>query len=208
MAPRNVERLTNPMNIGDIATGNYFTIEEDGTIQCIGTTNDTWDDFDFGVANLRINPATSKPDFDQDEAEYLFSANSTETVIGDKVTKHSYKINALAWKPHVHWVQENSGNVLWQLEYKIWPANELEPSWVTLQTIDKEFSYTSGSLHQISSFPDIDMSSYSSIAMHVKVRISRIGGDGSDTYTGDTRFLGFDFHVPVDMFGSREVFVK
>jgi len=87
-----------------------------------------YDDFDFNITNLRINPATLKPDFDYVEGEYLFDAATTETVIGSKITKHEFKVGtgvagSNIWYPHVHWVQSNSGNVLWGLEYKIWQAN-------------------------------------------------------------------------------------
>ena len=40
-----------------------------------------WDDFDFSVNNLRINPNTAKPDYNEIEGEYLFDDSTTETVI-------------------------------------------------------------------------------------------------------------------------------
>ena len=167
-----------------------------------------WDDFDFPVSGLRVNPATSKPDYDQDEDEFLFDASSTERVQGAKISLHAFKLDAEEWRPHVHWVQENSGNVVWQLEYKLWPAGEAEPDWVTITTIAKEFTYTSGSIHQISAFTPIDVSSYYSTAIEVKIRVSRLGANAADTYTGDARFMGFDFHVPIDRFGSEEEYTK
>lgn len=167
-----------------------------------------WDDFDFNVSSLLVNPATSKPDYDQVENEYLFSDSSTESVIGSKISRHEFKLQADEWRPHVHWAQSNSGDVVWQLEYKIWPASSVEPSWVTITTTATEFTYTSGVIHQISTFPPIVMSAYDSTAMEVKVRISRLGADASDTYTGDARFMGFDFHVPIDRFGSEQEYVK
>jgi len=169
-----------------------------------------WDDFDFNVNNLRINPSTSKPDFDYMEGEFLFDPDTTETVVGNKITKHAYKVGAVFWKPHIHWAQSNSGNVVWQLEYKMWAANTNEPAaYTTITTILKEFTYTSGILHQISPFADVSMAAYNSVAIHVKVRVSRLGADVADTYSGDVRFLGFDFHVPIDQpTGSRDVYTK
>lgn len=164
-----------------------------------------YEDFDFNVNNLRISPTTSKPDYDQVEGEYLFAI--TEEVHGNKITKHAYKIGAgVIWYPHLHWAQTQNQVVNWQIDYKIWAANTLEPAWTTAQNrVSDEFTYTSGTLHQITKFASIDMSSYNSAALHVKIRIRRI----ADTYTGDARFMGFDFHVPVDQpCGSRQEFIK
>jgi len=174
-----------------------------------------YDDFDFNINNLRINPATFKPDYDYDNGEYLFDASTTETVIGTKITKHEFKVgNGVAgsntWYPHVHWVQSDSGNVVWGLQYKMWQASDLEPEWSSvIKTTAKDFTYTSGAIHQISPFTPIDMGLITSTAVHVKVRVSRIGNDALDTYTGDARFLGFDFHVPINqIFGSRQEYIK
>lgn len=169
-----------------------------------------WDDFDFAVNNLRINPTTNKPDFDFDNAEYLFDPAATETVVGAKISKHEYKTQAAAWKPHVHWAQSAAGVVKWQLEYKMWAANTAEPAgFTTLTTVTNEFTYTSGTIHQISSFADIDMSAFTSAAIYVKVKISRLGADAADTYAADVRFMGFDFHVPIDQpRGSRQPLTK
>jgi len=169
-----------------------------------------WDDFDFSVNNLRINPSTSKPDFNYNEAEYLFDAASTETVVGAKISKHAYKTQAAEWRPHIHWAQSNAGVVKWQLEYKIWAANTAEPaSFSTIVATVPEFAYTTGTIHQITEFSPVNMSSYTSAALYVKVKISRLGGDVADTYTGDARFMGFDFHVPIDQpRGSRDEFTK
>ena len=51
------------------------------------------------------------------------------------------------------------------------------------------------------------MNAINSTAIHAKIRISRLGGNAADTYVGDARFLGFDFHVPVDQLGSRQEFI-
>lgn len=172
--------------------------------------NYPWDDFDFSVSNLRVNPSTSKPDYDADEDEYTFDDGSTETVVGSRISRHEFAQDQPEWRPHVHWVQNASGNVVWQLAYKIWPSNTLEPSsYTTISAHTPEFAYTSGALHQITKLPHVDVAAFANTtAMMVKVRISRLGGDANDTMSGDARFLGFDFHVQIDAFGSRQEFIK
>lgn len=173
--------------------------------------NYVWDDWSFSVSNLRVNPITSKPDYDQDNIEYLFDDSSTETVVASGITSHQFKLGeaGLTWRPHVHWVQEVSGRVLWKLEYKLWDADALEPtSWTTIQSTTDEFVYTSGSLHQITIFPYIDASAFNSTAVCGKFKLSRVGGDALDTYVGDARLLSFDIHIPLDQLGSRQEFIK
>jgi len=174
-------------------------------------SNYVWDDFSFPVNNLRVNPVTSKPDYNQDEIEFLFDDSTTETVSGSRITSHKFKtgVSGLEWRPHVHWIQESSGDVVWQLQYKIHCIGDDEPSWSSpITTTAKSRPYVSGALHQISSFAPIDVSSIDTTACIVKVRVSRLGGDAADTYVGDARFDSFDFHVPIDQMGSRQEFIK
>lgn len=170
-----------------------------------------YDDFSFPVSNLRVNWVTSKPDYDQNEIEYLFASNTTETVVGAQITKHSFKSGGEGnmWFPHIHWGQATAGVVKWQLEYKIWCANTTEPgSYTVITTTDSEFPYTSGVLHQVSSFTPIDLSIIDTTVCIVKVKVSRLGGDAEDTYPADARFQSFDFHVLIDQLGSRQEFIK
>lgn len=165
--------------------------------------NYPWDDFDFSVNNLRVSPVTSKPDYDSNEGEFLFDSSTTETVVGSRISRHEFASDQTEWRPHVHWAQNAPGNVVWRLEYKIWPANTEEPAYTAISAFTGVFSYTSGVLHQITPLPAVNVTAYSAYtAMMVKVKISRIGGDANDTMAVDARFLGFDFHVQIDKYGS------
>lgn len=172
--------------------------------------NYVWDDFSFPVSNLRINPATTKPDYNYNEGEYLFDASSTETVVGKQITKHQFKagVPGLEWRPHIHWMQSQAGNVIWELQYKISSIGEAEPSYTTIQSTGVVITYTSGIIHQISTFPAVDVSNIDTTACVVTVKVSRLGANASDTYTIDARFQAFDFHVPIDQIGSRQEFIK
>lgn len=176
----------------------------------VPSETDGYDDFAFSVSSL--SKKGDKPEHDLDEDEWLFADNSTESLIGSKISEHRFKLGpGTIWYPHIHWAQESAGNVVWQLAYKIWAADTLEPAWVTIDTIGRtpEFTYVNGVLHQIIEFPEIDMAAYTSSALEVKVQISRLGDDDADTYSGDARFMGFDFHVPINQpRGSRQVFIK
>lgn len=170
--------------------------------------NIVWDDFSFPATALKINAVTSKPDFNQTNIEYLFDDSTKETLIGLQITRHEFKNGNITWNPHVHWIQESSGTVKWELQYSIHCLGEVEPSFTTITTTSTIVSYTTGAIHQISPFPDIELTDFDTTACVVKIKISRLGADVEDTYIGDVRFFSFDFHVPIDQLGSRQIFVK
>ena len=161
-----------------------------------------WDDYEFPMTSVRINPATSKPDFDFDTVDLLFDKDSTETVVGNGQLPHSWKI-ASSLMPHVHWTQKAAGVVVWQLEYKIWDETGVEPSgFTTITTSTVINAYTSGDIAQISTFAAIDLSAITAVSPTIKVRLSRLGGDGSDTYDQDAATQKFDFHRENDTPGG------
>jgi hypothetical protein len=164
-----------------------------------------WEDLTFPVQNLRVNPSTSKPDFDFANVEYLFDDSSTETVVGANQMSHTY-LEGSDLHPHVHWTQDASGTVLWQLEYKMWNLGEAEPgSFTTITTSTTAFTYTSGDLGQLSIFPIISGTG-KTISFNIKVKISRLGG--SDTKSGDALFTSFDIHYEKNSPGSRTELAK
>ncbi len=59
----------------------------------------------------------------------------------------------------------------------------------------------------ISSFDAIDMTDCR-ISCLIIWKLSRIGGDASDTYGADARLLELDFHYKTDSFGSVQEFTK
>ena len=42
----------------------------------------------------------------------------------------------------------------------------------------------------------------------IKWKVSRIGGDGTDTYAADAKLLEVDFHYQIGSIGSGEQFTK
>lgn len=86
--------------------------------------------------------------------------------------------------------------------------DELAP---LLQSTGKAFTYDSHSplvdLAQITSFAEIDGTGKKASSMLV-MKLSRIGGDGSDTYTGDALMVEFDVHYESDGHGTQSEFIK
>ena len=137
----------------------------------------------------------------------LFAAASTEICVGIAQFPHSRKLDSEI-RPHVHWspTTTGSGNVLWRLEYVLADINGTFPG--TYTAIDA-LAAAGGVVgaHQIKSFPAIDASEVGLSAI-MCWKLSRIGGDATDTYAADARLFEFDIHYEIDTIGSDDELAK
>jgi hypothetical protein len=184
----------------------YLQIEADGTLVLIGDAT-VWEDLRFPATQIRVNPATLKPDFDEDNIGYLFAPASTETVLVIAQMPHGWKLESTI-EPHVHWspTTTGTGNVLWRLEYKWVSINGSNPG--TWTTVDLLAAAGGESLkHQISGFTGLDGTG-KGLSSIISMKLSRVGGDATDTYAADALLKEFDIHYEIDTMGSREELVK
>jgi hypothetical protein len=61
--------------------------------------------------------------------------------------------------------------------------------------------------HQIASFGAVSGVGQT-LSSIISIKLSRIGGDGTDTYGADALLKEFDIHYEIDTMGSREELVK
>lgn len=169
--------------------------------------NYVWEDLRFPATQLKVNPATSKPVFDYTNIGYLYDADSTETLFLIAQIPHAWKEGS-GIRPHIHWQPSstNTGNVVWQLEYKWTNVNDTEASEWTALTVTTASSGVVGK-HQVVSFAEIDGTD-KKVSSILVLKLSRIGGNASDTYTGDALLREFDIHYLVDSKGSLMEFIK
>lgn len=148
--------------------------------------------------------ANSKPDFDYTNIGYLFPQNDTSEALYLIVQfPHQYKIGSDTY-PHIHWRQTGANAVTWKMDYKWFNIGDAVPAnFTTLTSNALAITYTSGSIHQISSFPAITGSGKGISSMLV-VKLYR----DDNTTTGDVLAFQFDFHYQVDSFGSSQEFIK
>jgi hypothetical protein len=92
---------------------------------------------------------------------------------------------------------------VWKLDYKWSNPVGAVPAAYSSETITVTLPDHSGGLavNKIGAFTPIDGADYLGSSL-VEWRISRIGGNGSDTYDADCSFIEFDFHYQIDSFGS------
>lgn len=170
-----------------------------------------WDDLRFPATAINPPGAASDPDFDTTRGGWLFDAGSTEMLFVIGQLPHIYK-EGTGIRPHVHWIQENAGDVYWQLDYK-WFNNGASPDadFTTLNTVDKAFTFAIPSpntgIAQISPFTEIDGTGMKASSV-LMMKLSRIGGNGADTYTGDALMVEFDIHYMSDGHGTQLEYTK
>lgn len=192
--------------------GNSYTeITRDGTILSYGKAT-VWDDLTFPANAINPTGAASDADIDASDTVYigtlLFDASATELCAGVAQFPHKMKIGSII-HPHIHWIgtTTGTGNVLWRLSYDIADVNGTFTG--TYTDIDVlAAAPASATKHCLAEFGEIDMSAYTGVSSMMLWRVSRIGGDATDTYAADARLLEFDIHYEIDSMGSREEYVK
>lgn len=173
---------------------------------------ETYEDLRFPATSVNPPGAVSDPDWDTTNGGWLFDDNGTEVVFIIAQLPHSW-VEGSEIEPHVHWQKTTSasGNVLWRLEYKWAPINEVMDSVFTTLNTSSVVGGTpdtdTANKHLISSFGDINTSN-KQISDMLVFKLSRVGGDASDTYGDDARLLEFDIHYKINSKGSLFPYVK
>jgi hypothetical protein len=173
-----------------------------------------WDDLRFPASG--INPAGSAAPPGQDTDTYpgtlLFDAAGTEVVAGLAQFPHGWA-QETDIRPHVHWMKSTSasGNVYWQLRYKWMKIGEVADTNFTTLTSSTPIAGTTDTntahQHLISSFGDVTTAGIE-VSDMLCWELSRVGGNGADTYGADARLLEFDIHIQLDTPGTTPEFSK
>jgi hypothetical protein len=190
------------LSIGTTENNTHF--ESDGTLVFSGSAT-VYKDLIIAANNLK--PGASDPTFAafvDNIYEYRFDDGGTDELHGAVELQHDYKEGS-DMEVHIHWspTTTNVGGVAWRFDYTV--ANMTSgsfPSSVTLTPISG--SYTSGSvnLHQYTTLGTISNPTLK-IGAVIAFRIYRLGGDASDTFTGNAFLHSLGVHYEIDTCGSR-----
>lgn len=175
-----------------------------------------WDDI-LGYSLARsLDASRGHIDYNFDEGTTDFDDSATITntndalIINYQLPHSCYRGTGAVLKPHVHWLQENSGSPYQKVEYRICSLGSAPTTWTAMDASNftKAFTYVSGVLTQLTSFEDIDISSCG-LSCVVQLRIWRDGQNVLDTYgTGKVKMLFMDAHFPKAYLGSKDEFVQ
>lgn len=202
-----VWQLSKPMIFGDYRGGNYSLIMPDGSIRHYGDATG-WDDLCAPATAINPPGAASDPDWDTTNIGWLFDDASTEVLHIVMQMPHSWEEGSMIY-PHVHWMPPSSdtGSVLWRMEYRWTNVGDQEiGAFTTLDVLDAGSG--NNYEHQIAAFAGISGTG-KTLSSIISIKLSRIGGDASDTFVGDALFKEFDIHYQTDTpAGSEEEYVK
>lgn len=135
-----------------------------------------------------------------------FSATLTNGLYWGLQLPHSYKEGSnIGCHLHVTYPDANAGNSRWTLSYS-W-AN-VDGSFPTATTETLTFAAPAAAdVHKIHPFSDI-VGTGKTVSSVLLGKISRIGGDGADTYAAVIYGVSLDCHVEKDSLGSDTVIGK
>lgn len=185
-----------------IVINDTLEVDENGFITFSGAAM-PYDDWTFPFTQVKQG-ANLKPDFDETNVGLLFPQNDpSEKIFMIGQTPHARAVDS-DLMPHIHWTQKAATAVTFKLDYKWYNAGEAEPAgWTTLTSVDNVFSYVSGSLAQITTFPTITGTGMRPSSI-MKCKFYR----DDNTTTGDVLADQFDFHIRRDGMGSANPYTK
>lgn len=192
-----------------------LAIEEDGTIRADGEAA-CWRDELQELIGKKIYDTNGRVTYDVVNATIDFASSATRNnyVIMNIQLNHDWD-ETTPLKPHIHWEQNQNKTPNWLIAYR-WQVNGQPKTedWTELATVSNAFTYTSGTLIQISAFPDIPVPSTAHVSSIIQIKLMRDTDNDSglfsenDAYSGDASGLSLDIHIRVDTFGSRTEYTK
>ena len=201
---------------GDVASGNYFQIEADGTFVLNGNAT-TWRD-ELGVLlGQRLESPAS--DIVQNDAEGTITFKDSARYPTDYMSyvlqiNHDWDLSDVEF--HIHWFQASSANVNWLIEYR-WQVNgQLKTVNWTQQTLKQQiFTYDSGTLVQINDAnvaivppATVNVSDFFQVKLYRDYTNASGLFDSAETSGLDVDALSADMHRKSNMLGSHEEYVK
>ena len=200
--------FTGAMKFGRDA--NHTLLEEDGTMVAVGDAT-CWDDLTNSLAGRRLASSAGSVDYNWAENCITFSGSGDITDDNDKVIlnlqkPHGAKTDSVTHF-HIHWEQTDATDREFTVRYRIQGNGEAKTTaWttvvVTANATSNAFTYTSGTMNQITRLVDIDWST-APLSSTVQIQFTR-----SDAVAGTVNVVFADSHVEYNMLGSRQEFVK
>ena len=204
------EEMPGPLKIGDVAGGNYFEIEADGSPRLYGTATQ-WDD--LLPSSVSVGPGASAPSFTAYNGNLrAYEFIGTTTVIKELQMQwqlsHSW-LEGSAVEPHLHlYVPNNaSGGVIkFYCEYTWVNVDGVEGATTTISGT-LTIGANAGNLHKILKFSSVAGTS-KTLSSVLSARIYRDPADAADTFAASVWLKSADLHRQIDSLGSREEYIK
>ena len=201
--------------IGNIASGNYVSVEENGTIVLNGAAT-VWNDLQFAISSGRTS-ATNAPTWTAligNLSEYTFAVNDYID-LGSQEIPHNYK-EGTDLNVHIHWatntLDATDRAVKWEIEYSIQNnqyINGIGSTFNTQVVISAETAIPANTPAKSGAFTSIGTISGTGLKMgaQIKMRLRRITSAGTAP-TNNPFALQVGIHYECDTEGSRTITAK
>lgn len=192
--------------LGNKGTGNYVQVDDARGVQLFGDCT-VFDDLRFPATAINPTGTIAPATFDTTRIGFSFSASATNQIAIIAQMPYGWKMGS-SIHPHIHWhpIDTNTGNVYWRMEYKWTNMSDAEPSaWTTVNTLDAGDGVADK--YQIADLGAISGTG-KALSSILKIIISRMGGEATDTYASVAILDEFDIHYEVDTLGSSEEYTK
>jgi hypothetical protein len=197
--------------IGDVAGGDYFEIEEDGTVKLNGAAT-AWDDLQVSISNVKL-PASSAPDYELYDfgitggVEFPVLAFAVgEYIFFDVQSSHSMKLSSIL-DNHIHYNTPNTtdigDNFKFQLDV-IGAAINAQWAVPTGSPFTKEIAVAANddTYHRIDDIADIPGIN-TTVSTLYKCKLTRIAAS-TDEYGSDVYITFTACNYEKDGMGSRD----
>lgn len=206
--------------VGVLRTGedttNYANFDSTGHLTMAGTARPWRDELGELIGKKRKGSRITE---DLDEGTLLFSDTcqiADDWVITNVQMNHDKDLSADIY-PHLHWFQASANVPNWMIQYR-WQANggAKTTAWTSAASTGRVFTYTAGTLNQISLFAAISPPVGTALSDIVQFRILRdtdndsglFGTPGTDPLAGSASALMFDVHLMINSLGSTDEYAK
>jgi hypothetical protein len=205
------------LRAGAVSAGNYMEVEADGTMVAIGDAT-AWRDELQSLTGARLQSPSADIQENIPEASVTFETTArypTDYVTTNIQLNHDWDPGTLI-EAHIHWWQVSSDIPNWLIGYRWQKGGSAKTTaWTLLPYSSHIFSYTSGTLNQITDFGTITPpSGYGEVSDIIQFRVYRDVTNvstefgGADPESADVDVMNFDVHITVDTLGSREEYSK
>jgi len=181
-----------------------------------------WDDLSGPLFGARLDTSSGRLDYDPYNGGVNFNANArypNEPVVIPIQLKHALKYGTGAvLRPHFHWLQQQSAIPNFMIAWKKTNYGDVTTfetdftNYSIAKYTTNAFTYTSGTLAQITKFPEIDISDME-ISSSIDIVIFRDSADtsllfGASDPVGSGVVVKYnDSHAQFNKPGSKEEFV-
>lgn len=191
-----------------------FAIQTDGSFRLDGAAT-VFDDMFGDITKVKVSGTGVSLNTTENTVDFTASANLSDYALVVYQMSHKWKMGTTIY-PHFHWVQESSSVPNFLISYRWQKNGEVKTAaWTYYKcNINNAFTYTTGSLNQITSGSGITPPVGYGISDVIQFKIYRDTGNasgvfsGADPYSGTVAISSVDCHIEIDTEGSGSQYTK